>query len=238
MKPDDTCDQCREQLVEFCEGDLSMLAHQRVDQHLKQCADCSNALGNIWQLQNASSTWAEQRVPRWNKRQLFFDPSPWPARIQWFCTAGSLAMMIIVLFTLQQNGQPGPEQLAEVSELHERLDNLATQNEQMLAQTVARTRDQQISTNQFVARSLLDQSREERRDELSQLLLLIEDLQYQRDRETQQNLSYLIAGQIEDRRDIEALNQAFTQAQRTRLQNERVRSTGTQPVPNPQQRKY
>ena len=122
-------------------------------------------------------------------------------RIQWVLSSGSFAMLVLVVLILAWQ-EPLDDQLQSITA---RLGDLESSSEEYLAGAVAQLRQDQVSTNQLLARSLMAQSRQERREDMAELVRLMDGLQVQRQQDTENNLQYLISTQIEDRRDIEAL---------------------------------
>ena len=201
MKTEYSCEQCGDRLIEFACEELSVLERQLVDRHLARCTGCQSQLTELWELQRSASEWSDQRVPGWPRRELFFEPSPWPLRIQWVLSSGSFAMLVLVVLILAWQ-EPLDDQLQSITT---RLGDLESSSEEYLAGAVAQLRQDQVSTNQLLARSLMAQRRQERREDMAELVRLMDGLQVQRQQDTENNLQYLISTQIEDRRDIEAL---------------------------------
>jgi hypothetical protein len=196
-----TCESCQEHLIEFATGELPVLVGQRIDRHLRSCSRCSELLAELWDLQQRASHWQDQRVPEWRRRGLFFEPSPWPLRLQWVATAASLCLLMAAVLMVTSLEARIDQKIAD-SEVHQARSLRAASDE---------FRRQQLQTTQVLYQNLLDQSRSERREELKGLLLLVDDLSDARYEGTQQNLSYLIASQTLDRRAIEKLNAAVIQ---------------------------
>ena len=67
----------------------------------------------------------------------------------------------------------------------------------------------QTANNQFVMNTLLSTTRDERRQDISNLLTIFQDAQVRQARQTQDSLQYLVASQVQDRRDIKQLDQAL-----------------------------
>lgn len=217
MKTEYSCEQCREQLFDFVDGNLPPLAQQIVDQHLQHCENCNSELSSIWNLQSRASHWHDERVPRWNKKHFFFEPSPWPMRMQWAASFASVFVLILVLtearistvdgLTVDFSGS-GVRYVSQ-TELTERLDQVQSLQQTELDMSVQRLTSQQITTNQLLLRTVLDASRQERREDLGNMLVLWEEVQDQRSISTEESLRFLIASQVQDRREIRDLNDAL-----------------------------
>lgn len=214
MKTEYSCEQCKEQLFDFVNGVLPMLEKQLADRHLQHCDDCNADLADIWNLQSRATSWQDERVPRWNHKQFFFEPSPWPMRMQWATSFASVLVLILVLmearistvdgFTVDFSGD-GSRYVSQ-PELMQQLARSQNQQRSEFDSSVQKLTRTQIATNQLVLRTVLDVSRRERREDLGNLLVLWEEAQDQRSMSTDESLRFLIASQIQDRREIEGLN--------------------------------
>ena len=68
---------------------------------------------------------------------------------------------------------------------------------------------QQVSSDQLVLRSVLQASREERRQDFGSLVTYWSSEQARQFQETEENFRFLIASQAEDEKDIQQLSAAF-----------------------------
>jgi hypothetical protein len=217
MKSEYSCEQCKEQLFDFVDGNLPPLEQQIVDQHLQHCESCNLELGNIWNLQSRASHWSDKRVPRWNKKQFFFEPSPWPMRMQWVTSFASVFVLILVLTEARISTVDGltvdfagrDALYVSQSDLTEQITRAQLQQQAELDTSVQKLTGQQITTNQLLLRTVLDTSRQERREDLGNMLVLWEEAQDQRAMSTEDSLRFLIASQVQDRREIQDLNEAL-----------------------------
>jgi hypothetical protein len=217
MKTEYSCEQCKAQLFDFVDGNLPPLEQQIVDQHLQHCESCSSELGSIWNLQSRVSHWSDERVPRWNKKQFFFEPSPWPMRMQWATSFASVFVLILVLTEARISTVDGltvdfagkNARYVSQTELTEQITQVQLQQQADLDTSVQKLNSQQITTNQLLLRTVLDTSRQERREDLGNMFVLWEEAQDQRAMSTEESLRYLIASQVQDRREIRDLNEAL-----------------------------
>ena len=69
----------------------------------------------------------------------------------------------------------------------------------------------QVTTNQLLLRTVLDTSRAERREDLQNLVYLLEESQAERDTSTAESLRFLINSQLRDRQQIRELSDALLQ---------------------------
>ncbi len=81
-----------------------------------------------------------------------------------------------------------------------------------LDSTVATLNSQQVAANQLLLRTVMEMSREERKEELSTLLSVWDYNQDQRSQQTEESLSVLFASQLEDKRNIDQINRLLRQA--------------------------
>lgn len=217
MKTEYSCEQCKEQLFDFVDGNLPPLEQQIVDRHLQHCESCNSELGSIWNLQSRVSHWSDERVPRWNKKQFFFEPSPWPVRMQWAASFASVFVLILVLTEARISTVDGltvdfagnSARYVSQTELTARITQVQLQQRAELDTSVQKLNSQQITTNQLLLRTVLDTSRQERRKDLGNMLVLWEEVQDQRAMSTEESLRFLIASQVQDRREIRDLNEAL-----------------------------
>lgn len=217
MKTEYSCEQCKEQLFDFINSALPSLEKQRVDQHLQHCGECNADLTELWNLQSKVSGWRDERVPRWNRKQFFFEPSPWPMRFQWAASFASVLVLILVLtqaristvggLTLDFAGDDS--RYISRPELMQQLARSQNLQRSEFDSNVQKLTSAQITTNQLLLRTVLNVTRQERRDDLGTMLVLWERSQDQRSTSTEESLRYLIASQIQDRREIEDLNNAL-----------------------------
>lgn len=217
MNTEYTCEQCRDQLVDFVDAGLPPLEQQRVNQHLQHCDECNADLADIWNMKSKASNWRDERVPRWNRRQLFFEPSPWPMLMQWATSFASVMVLILVLTEARVSTVDGftidfasmGDRFVSQPELQQQLARVRSQQQSELDSSAQKLTSQQITTNQLLLRTVLDTSRQERREDLGSMLVLWEQAQNQRTMSTEDSLRYLIASQIQDRKEIEDLNDAL-----------------------------
>ena len=72
-----------------------------------------------------------------------------------------------------------------------------------------RLTSQQIATNQLLLRAILDTSRQERREDLGDMMVLWDTDRQKRSQMTEESLRYLIRNQAEDKRELRDLSQAL-----------------------------
>ena len=205
------CEQCESLLFEFNEGILSAELSADVDSHLKSCDECALLLNDIWQMGLVSSRWQDQNVPLWNRRAHFFSKSNWQFP-QLLATAASFLALVIVLsdvhFVTNDDGITLTAGRSDyVSE--SKLVSLKAEQDAAFDQRFQKLTTQQVASNQLIVRTLLQTSRQERREDFTTLVSYWNETQAAQYEETEDSLRYLIASQAEDQKDIRQLNAAF-----------------------------
>ena len=205
------CEQCESLLFEFNEGILSAELSADVDSHLQTCNECSQLLNDIWQMGLVSSRWQDQNVPLWNRRGHFFSKSNWQFP-QLLATAASFLALVIVLSDVHfvTNDEGITLKAGRSDYISEgRLVSLKAEQDASFNQRFQKLTAQQVVSNQLVLRTLLDTSRQERREDFTTLVSYWNETQAAQFEETEDSLRFLLVSQAEDQKDIRQLNAAF-----------------------------
>lgn len=212
------CEQCKPLLFELIDQKISSEDRASVNEHLDDCGECSSLLSEMWDMQAMATRWQDKPVPHWNRRAAYFEGVSWFPMLQVASGFASVIVMVLVLAQVQVSTNDGltvhfGKALVDEAYVDARLENRLNEFEQnqqaMLATNIDRLTDQQAASNQLVLRTLLETNRQERRDEMTQLVTLLDEAQSQRTERTEASLRYLIASQLEDRRNIQQLGQAI-----------------------------
>jgi hypothetical protein len=212
------CNEYRDLLPELVDGQLSALQKQRADQHLNQCDDCSETLSQLWQMQAAASRWEDQPVPHWNRRRTFFPEVSWLPNLQWVSSIASVVVLVLVVTQASVSTADGLSiQFGERSSVTEEalaqvLTELELRQTDNFNQRVSNLSNQQLASNQLLLRTVMEMSREERKEELSTLLTAWDYAQVQRSQQTKESISLLLVSQLEDKRNINQINRLLRQA--------------------------
>lgn len=206
------CEQCEDQLFDFHEGRLSPEQSASIDQHLKQCNACSQLLNDIWQMSLVSTRWQDESVPNW-QRDSHFAKSGWQFP-QTLATAASLLALVLVLtdvhFVSSNDGltlrMGRNNYLSKVD-----VEALKAEQKNYLDESIQQLTSQQSETNQLLLRTMLQSTRQERKEDFSTLVSYWNSVQAKQQEETDENLRYLLATQAEDERDIQQLSAALQQ---------------------------
>ena len=91
-------------------------------------------------------------------------------------------------------------------------NQINTQQNESLQRNVSDLSARQLATNQLLLKTILEQSREERRDDMDVLLTNWYSSQDKQTEQTNESLRTLLINQVEDRRNINQLNQLLHKA--------------------------
>lgn len=207
------CERCRDLLFDFHEGKLSPEPAAQVDHHLQSCDECSAYLDDIWQMSLVATRWQDQTPPDYG-RQLTADLHKQSWRFpEVFAMAASIFAIVLVLTDARVETSDGVAiRFGGDSYLTaEHFEEYKTEQTDQWNQRLDELSAMQVASDQLVLRSVLQASREERREELTTLVSYWNTTQAQQQRETDENLRYLLASQAEDEKDIQQLSNAFRQ---------------------------
>ena len=210
-----SCETCQDQLFDYVDNKLTTAAHVRAEQHMETCAECRATLSDIWNMQSTASHWRESAPSTWDRKQ-YFDSTPWHVQLQWVASFASIVVLVLVLGEARISTNDGltiefGRDYISQEQLSQQLVSLQEDQQRQMDTSVGKLTSQQITTNQLLLRSVLDTSRKERREELGTMLVLLEESQDQQTETTAESLRYLIASQLQDRKEIEDLNNALLQ---------------------------
>jgi hypothetical protein len=212
------CEEAEKYLFEFSDGGLTDLERKAVDQHIQQCEPCAALLNDIWETELQSANWRDLPAPNWEKRSLFFGSPAY--RLPWLNLAGisvTALLLVVVLsrveVTSSDNGLSvsfaGQNDLVSSQEFERRLSMLQEDTERSFNVNAEQLTSQQVATNQLLLRAILDTSRQERREDLGNMMVLWDTDRQQRNQMTEESLRYLIRSQAEDKRELRDLSQVL-----------------------------
>ena len=224
MKNDDnfSCDQSRNLLMDFVDNTLNPLQKQSMELHLSHCEDCNNTLQDWWEMQALSTRWQDVQVPHWARRKTFFESYRWLPKLQIASTFATMLVLVLVLGNAQitttnglQIGFGGTNFLTN-SDLEQKItklqNQLKDQQSEQLQRNVADLSSRQLATNQLLLKTILERSREERREDIDTLLTNWYSSQNQQTEQTNESLRALLINQVEDRRNINQINKLINKA--------------------------
>lgn len=199
------CTQCEDKLFDFHEGNLDASTAAEVDAHLKTCDACAQLLNDIWQMNLVSTRWQDQQVPvlQANRGDYHFRKSGWQLP-QLIATAASILALAVVLTDTMLDRASAPDVVTQAQ-----LAEYRSTQDQRFNERFQRLTDQQVASNQLVLRTMLDTSRQERKEDLATLVTYWNTTQARQYQQTEEDLRYLLASQAEDEKDIQQLSDAF-----------------------------
>ncbi|MFT7687522.1 MAG: hypothetical protein ACI9FB_002878 [Candidatus Azotimanducaceae bacterium] len=224
MKDNDnfSCEQNRNLLMDFVDNTLNPLQKQSVEMHLGRCEDCTSNLQDCWEMQALSTSWQDEKVPHWARRKTFFEGYQWLPKLQMASTFATMFVLVLVLGSAQistTNGLQisfGQKDFLTNSDLEQKItslqDQLYDQQSIQLQRNVADLSSRQVATNQLLLKTILERSREERREDIDTLATNWYLSQNQQTEQTNDSLRALLINQVEDRRNINQINQLLSNA--------------------------
>jgi len=226
MKNDEnfSCEQSQNLLMEFVDNSLNPLQKQCMDQHLSHCDDCTTSMQQLWEMQSIATQWQDESVPSWARRKTFFESYQWFPKLQFASTFATMLVLVLVLADTQISTSNGlqirfgedTKNYLTRSDLEQKIsllqNQLNTQQSEQLQRNVSNLTSRQAATNQLLLRTILDLSREERREDMDTLVTNLYQSQNQQTEHTNENLRALLVNQLEDRRNINQINKLLHQA--------------------------
>lgn len=218
-----SCEQSRNLLMEFIDNSLNTLQKQCMDQHLSHCEACNESMQKLWEMQGLSTQWQNEPVPRWARRETFFESYEWFPKLQMASTFATMLVLVLVLGNAQVSTSDGlqihfgnnNDNFLTRSDLEQKIsslqDQLNTQQRAQLQRNVSDLTSKQAATNQLLLKTILNRSREERREDIDTLLTNWYQSQNQQTEDTNESLRTLLVNQLEDRRNINQINKLLHQ---------------------------
>lgn len=209
------CSQCQSHLFDLVDNTLGDADRRLVNDHLAHCEACTDALAGIWEMQSVATRWQDARVPRWARRDHFFERHQWFPALQVASACASFIVLVLVMAQVHISIDKGVDidfgggNYVSKTEVANQLDKFRAEQRQVLDHSVDRLTAQQVASNQLILGSVLATSRKERREDLSTLAAAFQSEQDRQSQQMQASLRYLASGQIEDRRDIKQLGHAI-----------------------------
>ncbi len=195
-----SCPRTPHLLSEYFDETQSPLARQEMERHLKKCQACSDELTSLLLAKSSLERWQTQRVPRWDRTVPLFKAEHRREGLQrrnwitqWFPTAASLAMLVLVLFNVEfyrdENGFRLVFGASATANSQAQLERFRTeqrqQQEQLMSQYLARLDERQENNNLRLMQVVLDEARQISAENFEQIYTYFEQ-QRQLDMETVQ----------------------------------------------------
>lgn len=213
------CDDYEKQLIDYEQGTLLPLEKSALEEHLGHCDVCAAQRAWLFEVNLMSSRWTDQSVPDWDRTRMLPKGRTGAAagnanviQFRWPQLLASAASVVVVTLVMVQlflvNNIHADGYVSEAS-LDTRLQDWSIQQENRLAEAVYTLTERQNEANEWMLTSLLETSRQERRQDLNTLAAVWSRHQEQQVNATGKGIRYLMAKQQEDDRELAQLRQAI-----------------------------
>lgn len=214
MSIDIPCSEARLQLMDLVDLSSANYDREALNTHLEHCEDCRATLSELWELQAMATRWHDAPVPHWSRRDAFFERRSWLPSLQLTSAFASVVVLVLMLAQVHVSMANGLSvsfggDYVHQQELAQELSQLRDEQRAALSDSMDKVAANQVANNQLVLDTLLTTSRNERREDMENLVSLVQDAQTRQTRQTRSSLQYLIASQVQDRRDIQQLDHAL-----------------------------
>ncbi len=189
------CEQARELLIEYAEGELSPAQRAQVEACLDSCEDCKADYAAIMQWHGMANNWHDEVVPNWKPAPVASGGGrDWFENLRlWFPTAASTAALAMATLLFIQMPQPGSGVLPS--------EQPVTANYEALPPLPQVTQAAQAA----LVQSVMEGSREQRAEELQALLKILKAEMDRRSIETEESLRFIISNQLQGQEELDAL---------------------------------
>ena len=182
------CEQANPLLVEYGSGELSAQVALEVEQHLAHCTDCQQEFTAISNIANLAREWHDEVPAAWHPPQI--EGRDWRESFrQWFPSFASAAALAMVgLLYIQMPGTNGtlPTGSTPAGD-YQTLPELPK------------------ATQAAMVEQVMENSREQRQEELQALLKILKAEMDRRSIETEESLRYVITHQIQGQQELDEL---------------------------------
>ena len=216
-----SCPKTPHLLQEYFSEDLAPIVREELDKHLAECEYCNSELESLLVAQSSLLRWQDQRVPHWDRGLELFKREHrvsnstmgfW-GRWQWFPTAASFAMLVILLlnvsvasneqgFSISFGATPTQQQ-----DLDSRLVAFQASQQQDMEQLVARFEDRQDSNNVQLLQAVMDQTQQATMENLDRIYAYFEQQRLQDLTDMRVGYEQLVDSDYETIRSLQQLAQ-------------------------------
>lgn len=182
------CEDANLNLVDYAEGSLDTELLGDLQSHLETCATCQADYAAIHEWQSMAQNWHDEIPKGWQIPKIESQrPDVWEGLRQWFPTFASATALVLV--TVMYFNQPLPNGI---------LPGTSSASIETLPQL---PQAQQAA----VVDSVLESSREQRKEELNALLQYLTAEMNRRSIETEESLRFLVSSQIQGQKELDGL---------------------------------
>lgn len=201
----------------YNQSKLSPAVQKQVEQALNQCDSCQSAYRQAINLHQAAHAWTEQPVPEWHRTEYAVRPRQnslsW---LNWSAMATSTLAILMVIFQVQitthDNGFNiafgGAANTQVTALVEQKLAQYKKQQALMLDARFVAENDKYIMANKIMLVDIMQQTRNERHDDLSFLITGIQTQRFEDQNKVEKRLAYLADNQIENNQYINQLMQS------------------------------
>lgn len=215
-----SCPKTDHLLKEYFANELSTIAKQEMESHLRSCTACNAELEGLLLIKGSLTSWQDQRVPHWDRGvELFQREHKTEATFKsgfdfwrWMPTAASFAMLLLVVLNtnlLIENGSVsvsfGGESLD--SGLEGRLVAFQENQRAELDDFVTRIENRQDTNNMQLMQVVFDQTQQTTAENLERIYAFFEEQRLQDLEDMRVGYQELIDNDYATVRSIEQLAQ-------------------------------
>ena len=188
-----SCPKTQNILIEYFTDNLSAIARDELEKHIRTCEACNAELVALQQAQHELTQWQDESVPHWDRGTTLFrqehrtvgqERKHWIW--QWFPVAASFAMFCILVFnvsvTANENGFTisfgGDDSALDYSQIDQRITQLAEiqqlEQDQTLQTFLSRMEERQDSNNLRLLQTVMEQTQQMTAENFDQMYTYFE----------------------------------------------------------------
>lgn len=203
-------------LVDYIEGRLEQPLRRACELALVDCAVCRDAHEQALGFARLATDWEDEPVPAWNRGRFAARPvQRQPAWLHWGALGTSCLSLLLVVFQLEISVEDGllisfggSQREAQLqAQLEARWEVLQADQNARLETELAAFATAQGSANRLLLAEWMEQSRNERRQDVEFIMTAWESQRYRDLQRTDEQLGYLVRNQIESDQYLNELAQ-------------------------------
>lgn len=219
-----SCPKTQHILMEYFTDRLPPVTRDEIERHLSVCQTCNAELESLLLASNRLEKWQDERVPHWNRgRELFHQHEKDSSSSnrnrfwQWFPTAASLAMVLLMVFnttivssnegvTISFGGQGESPGIAGLEARFDQFSReLQASQDQVLSARLADMDDRQDRNNLRLMQAVLDQTQQTTAENFEQMYSYFEQQRQQDLTNVQVSYQQLVDSDFETLRSMQQL---------------------------------